>query len=196
MKRDLVMTLWFFILTSAGCQGAKSLRDFFELKNELLSIFSIENPDFAAQLNDEKWCAKVAYLADIFSHLNYLNESMQGKQENVLTSSDKLIGFLRKLRIWKLQVEKKNLQMFPLTFEVDPHGDMTSELILNHLLALEDNMAQYFPSITVAKYDWVRNPYAVSPESTTDLPLEKEEQLAELQSDRTLQMKYGELPLL
>ena len=86
--------------------------------------------------------------------------------------------------------------MFPLTFEVDPYAYVTSELILNHLLALEDNMAQYFPSITVAKYDWVRNPYAVSPESTTDLPLEKEEQLAELQSDRTLQLKYDELPLL
>lgn len=63
-------------------------------------------------------------------------------------------------------------------------------------MALENNMAQYFPSITVDKYDWVRNPYAVSPESTTDLSLEKEEQLAELQTDRTLQLKYGELPLL
>lgn len=174
----------------------KVLERFFELRKELLSMFSVEKPDFAAQLNDEEWCAKVAYLADIFRHLNYLNESMQGKQENVLTSSDKLTGFLKKLRIWKLHVEKKNLKMFPLTFEVDPHGDITSELILNHLMALENNMAQYFPSITVDKYDWVRNPYAVSPESTTDLSLEKEEQLAELQTDRTLQLKYGELPLL
>jgi hypothetical protein len=116
---------------------------------------------------------------------------MQGKEENVLTSSDKLTGFLRKLRIWKLQQEKKNLQMFPLTSKVDSHGDVTSELILNHLLVLEDKMVQYFPSITVAEYDWVRNPYAVSPEPITNLPLEKEEQLAELQSDRTLQLKYG-----
>jgi hypothetical protein len=47
----------------------KVLARFFELKNELLNMFSIENPDFAVQLNDEEWCAKVAYLADIFSHL-------------------------------------------------------------------------------------------------------------------------------
>jgi hypothetical protein len=143
-------------------------------------MFSIENPDFVAQLNDEKWYAKVAYLADIFSHLNYLNESMQGKEENVLTSSDKLTGFLRKLRIWKLQVEKKNLRMFPLTCKIDLHKDMTSELILNHLLVLEDKMVQYFPSITVAEYDWMRNPYAVSPDPTINRPLEKEEQLADL----------------
>jgi hypothetical protein len=97
---------------------------------------------------------------------------------------------------WKLQVEKKNLQMFPLTSKVDTHGDVTSELILNHLLVLEDKMVQYIPSITVAEYDWVRNPYAVSPEPTTNLPREKEEQLAELQSDRTLQPKYGELSLI
>jgi hypothetical protein len=57
-------------------------------------------------------------------------------------------------------------------------------------------MVQYFPSITVAEYDWVRNPYAVSPKPTNNLPLEKEEQLAELQLDHTLQLKYGELSLL
>jgi hypothetical protein len=72
---------------------------------------------------------------------------------------------------------------------------VTSELILNHLLVLEDKMVQYILSITVAEYDWVSNPYAVSPEPTTNLPLEKE-QLAELQSDRILQLKYGELSLL
>jgi hypothetical protein len=94
---------------------------------------------------------------------------MQGKEQNVLTSSDKLTGFLRKLRIWKLQLEKKNLQMFPLTSKVDPQGDLTSELILNHLLVLEDIMIQYISSITVAEYDWVRNPYAVSPEPSTNL---------------------------
>nr|CAD7259183.1 unnamed protein product [Timema shepardi] len=57
-------------------------------------------------------------------------------------------------------------------------------------------MTHYFPSITLTDYDWVHNPYAVPPESIIDLPLGKEEQLSELQHDRTLQLKYGELPLL
>jgi hypothetical protein len=78
---------------------SKILARFYELRNELLNIFTLENSDFAAQLNDEEWCAKLAYLADIFSHLNSLNARMQGKEENVLTSSDKLNGFLRKLKI-------------------------------------------------------------------------------------------------
>jgi hypothetical protein len=71
---------------------------------------------------------------------------------------------------------------------------VTSGLILNHLLALDDKMKQYFPSLAVDEYDWVRNPYAVSPDATTHLPMEK--QVAELQSDSTLQLKYGEISLL
>lgn len=38
--------------------------------------------------------------------------------------------------------------------------------------------------------------YATSSESTTDLSLEKEELLAEIQEDRTLRLKYNELPLI
>jgi hypothetical protein len=131
----------------------KVLAKFYELRNKLLNIFTLENSDFAPQLNEEEWCAKLAYLADIFSHLNSLNASMQGKEENVPTSSDELNGFLRKIKIRKSQVEKQQLQMFPLTSEADPHGEVTSGLILNHLLALEDKMKQYFSSLAVDEYD-------------------------------------------
>lgn len=174
----------------------KVLTRFYELRDELINIFALENMEFVTQLKDEDWCAKLAYLADIFSHLNCLNTSMQGREENLLTSSDKLNGFLRKLKIWKLQVEKKHFEMFPLASDADPDGEVTSDLISNHLSVLEGNMKQYFPSLTVNEFDWVRNPYAVSPDSTTHLPLEKAEQLAELQEDRTLQLKYGELSLV
>jgi hypothetical protein len=174
----------------------KVLQRFYEFKNELSRLFSAEKPNFAEYLNDTEWCAKLAYLADIFYHLNCLNESMQGKEENVLTSSDKLKGFLKKLEVWKRHVEKKSLKMFPLTFDIDPQGDITAQLVLNHLTALEDSMAQYFPHISVEKYDWVRNPYVTSSEPITYLSLEKEEQLAEIQEDRTLRLKYNELPLI
>ncbi|KAL4097260.1 hypothetical protein QTP88_022063 [Uroleucon formosanum] len=154
----------------------KVLQRFYELKNELSKLFGTEKPDFAAYLND--------------------TECVQGKEENVLTSSDKLKGFLKKLKVWKRHVENKSLKMFPLIFDIDPQGDITNQLVLNHLTALEDSMAQYFPHISVDKYDWVRNPYATSSESTADLSLEKEEQLVEIQEDKTLRLKYNELPLI
>ncbi len=43
----------------------------------------------------------LAYLADIYQHLNNLNTSMQGTKENILTSTDKLLAFKNKLAAWK-----------------------------------------------------------------------------------------------
>ena len=45
-----------------------------------------------------------------------------------------------------------------------------------------------------AQYGWLT--VGEFSESTINFPLEKEEQLTELQSDKTLQMKYGDLPFL
>ena len=58
---------------------------------------------------------KLAYLADIFYHLNELNTRMQGRNENLLTSTDKIDGFLSKLHLWQHRVEIGNLEIFPLT---------------------------------------------------------------------------------
>jgi hypothetical protein len=52
---------------------------------------------------------------------------MQGKNENILTSSDKLNGFLQKI----------NLQMFLLTADIDSDGEVTSNLIINHHIMLK-----------------------------------------------------------
>jgi hypothetical protein len=82
----------------------KVLSKFYELRNELLEIFATEKPEFAALIKDETWCSKVTYLVDIFGHLNSLNASMQKKKQNLFTSSDKLHGFLRKIKIWKVKV--------------------------------------------------------------------------------------------
>lgn len=172
----------------------KVLSRFYELKNELLRVFATEKPEFATLINDEAWCSKVAYLVDIFTHLNTLNASMQGKGENILTSSDKLNGFLRKIKIWKSKVEKKDFEMFPLTADTDT--DNTSTLILEHLSVLEDKLQQYFPSLNVNECDWVRNPFVVTTEDTKHLPLKEAEELAELQADRTLKLRFRETSLL
>lgn len=97
---------------------------------------------------------------------------MQGKVENVLTSvlkwwTDRI---LKEITILETACkENKSLKMFPLTFDLDPQGDISAQLVLNHLTALEDNMPLYFLHIPVDKYDWVRNTYVSSSESTTDL---------------------------
>ena len=73
----------------------KVLSRFYELREELLTIcFFQENlKEFVECLSDEHWCSKLAYLTDIFHKLNLLNSGMQGRNENILSSTDKINAF-------------------------------------------------------------------------------------------------------
>lgn len=148
---------------------------FYELRKELVSLLSNEKPDFTAHFNDSEWCAKVAYLTDIFSSLNNLNESMQEKEKYVLTSSEKLKRFLKKTSNREITHRKKNFKISPLTFDVDQQGDITRKKILNYFMTLKDKTTQYFLNISGNKYDRVRNPHVVLSKSPVELFLEQEE---------------------
>ena len=39
----------------------------------------------------------LAYLADIFNYINSINTKMQGREENILTSTDKLLSFQKNI---------------------------------------------------------------------------------------------------
>ncbi|XP_025425345.1 zinc finger BED domain-containing protein 5-like [Sipha flava] len=66
------------------------LSHFYELREELLVYITMEQMEYSDYLSDEFWCSKLAYLADIFEHLNQLNLSMQGENQNLLISTDKM----------------------------------------------------------------------------------------------------------
>jgi hypothetical protein len=56
----------------------------FELKGELQDYFHENSgPDFAKCFEVEEQLEKLAYLADIYHHMNLLNKSLQGPGENV-----------------------------------------------------------------------------------------------------------------
>ena len=75
----------------------KVLKRVNELQKELLSFFVQENQvKFCESLNCEFWMSKLEYLTEIFCELNKTNMSMQGKSENILTSTDKLNALKKK----------------------------------------------------------------------------------------------------
>jgi len=47
-----------------------------------------------------------AYMTDIFQHLNEPSIKMQGKNENILTCSDKLKGFKQKIVLWTIELPR------------------------------------------------------------------------------------------
>ena len=52
-----------------------------------------QKADFKHHHVSKHWWSKLAYLADVFGHLNMLNTKMQGKNKSVLTATDKLSTF-------------------------------------------------------------------------------------------------------
>ena len=72
----------------------KVLNHVYELRQELLKFFEeMKQNHFCELLRCEAWISKLAYLADIFQHLNILNVTMQGSEENILTAIDKMKAF-------------------------------------------------------------------------------------------------------
>ncbi|KAM9296690.1 protein-glutamine gamma-glutamyltransferase E-like [Gastrophryne carolinensis] len=174
----------------------KVLARVYELREELKIFLTNERSDFSNLLASDAWCAKLAYLADIFQYLNELNTRMQGQNENLLTSNDKMTGFCLKVQLWQQHVQRGNLEMFPLTEKL--HDDNTAalcEVIGRHLKILEEKLSFYFSSAFTECLDWVRDPYSSLSVAGKDMTLKEQEELIDLKQDRSLKLKFADLPL-
>ena len=90
----------------------KVLKRVVELKNELC-IFLLQKDTcskFADLFCDDKWLPVVCYLADIFEKINTLYVSLQGEGD-ILTKSEKVTAFQKKLMLWREHLEKSCLEM-------------------------------------------------------------------------------------
>ena len=112
-----------------------------------LEFLTNEKSDHAQLLASDEWCAKLAYLVDIFYYLNELNTRMQGQNENLLTSTDKINKLRLKLHLWQQHEEIGNLEMFPLIQkQQNANTTVLREIISKHLKTLEDKLSFYFLS--------------------------------------------------
>lgn len=62
--------------------------------------------------NQIKTSCRLTCFANIFHHMNQLDKSLQGPEENILTSSDKTFGFKRNRIIGKNRVATGKLEIF------------------------------------------------------------------------------------
>ncbi|XP_039272731.2 zinc finger BED domain-containing protein 5-like [Styela clava] len=174
----------------------KVLTRVYELREELKVFLTNEGCEYTKLLASEECCARLAYLADIFYYLNELNTRMQGRNENLLTSTDKINGFRSKVQLWQRHVGNGNLEMFPLTNKCQ--GVNTAalcEVIVKHLKILEQKISFYFSSVTTEYLDWVRDPFSSALAFGMDMTLQEQEELTELKQDRCLKLSFADLPL-
>jgi hypothetical protein len=110
--------------------------------------------------------------------------SLQGPGENVLTSSDKILRFKRKLNLWKNHVVKGNLEMLPMLLGLE--GEEGYQQVLSCIENHHENCRTKLNTTQV--YDWVSNPYCESSAQPKNLIFREEEELCELQTDYTFKI--------
>lgn len=171
----------------------KALSRVYALKEEMLAFFTLEKQEqFCDLLCDDIWVSKLAYLVDIFDHLNKTNSSMQGKSENLLSSTDKMRAFQEKLKVWSVRAKEGTFGMFSHFSETNNREIIP--LIIQHLKSLQAKIENYFPTLCSENYTWVRNPFFPQDNHFT-LNLKEEEELIDIRNDGNIKLLYNEMSL-
>ena len=176
----------------------KVLVRLFELRRELSVYFLEHKFSLSDRLTDLLWLQRLAYLSDIFSRLNEINKSLQGKDVSVFTANDCILSMVRKLQFWISCVDNGNIDCFPTLNEFLTESDCVLDddvrkEIASHLQDLHTNCVNYFPPQN-ADNNWVRNPFKCS-EKPVNFSTIEYENLIELTSDSDLKLKFSELSL-
>lgn len=179
------------------------LQRLFELKDELKEFLQMTNKmDMLAQIEDTQFQTRLAYLVDIFGHLNKLNLQLQGSEsekhhQNIFTFEDKIQAFICKIDLWLSKLRNHNFSAFPsLEKSMDQLDDLPSDEIENecmtHLEKLKSEFVRYFPEYSACDTDpirkMVRNPFGVD---VTTVPDEYQEELIDLQNDRNCKDNFS-----
>ncbi|KAJ4931123.1 hypothetical protein JOQ06_025422 [Pogonophryne albipinna] len=177
----------------------KTLQRLFELRNEVRAFLSEHTHPLVAMFDDADWVARLGYLSDIFSKLNQLNLSFQGKDTNVLSLYDKVCGFMEKIKLWQSKCEKGDTSCFLQLNAYIATGECDRapivKIVHTHLSKLKNEFNSYFPDIDnkSSTLDWVRNPFVTCINSS--IPARLQEDLIDVSSDRSLKMRYSSTPL-
>lgn len=176
----------------------KILNRLFELRHEL-QCFLNDRFELRNCLHDWKWLCKLAYLADIFSVLNCLNLSLQGKEISLFHVQDKVNAAIAKLNLWQKRVGNGEVDSFPslhefITSSATKIDADTLKCITQHLESLQEGLKNYFPDLN-KNIEWIRYPFNITKSMPEGLSHAEEEQLLELVSDGFLKNKYKECTL-
>ena len=172
----------------------------FELRKELKEFLQLQKKDiFVAALNDENWCKQLAYLADIFGHLNKLNLKRQGTELNVITFKNTLHGFIAKLQNWRRNVDLGNTAMFENVSDlhgsgIDPAEQLKSA-ISQHLHGLKEELNCYYPDmLDEEEINLAKNPFA-SQLHISKISDDFQDELLEMRNDFSAYDLFLEKPL-
>ena len=145
---------------------------------------------------DKEWVIRLSYLDDIFTRLNLLNKSLQGRFTTVVEFIDKIRAFIMKLNLWEGNARDGNLDIFEnLTAAVGSERPDAENirLVKAHLSCLREEFQSYFPDLSEMNVTLIRNPFIVEVRS---LPDEVQEEFVKFVNDSTAKDAFDTLPLI
>ncbi len=170
-----------------------------ELKTEIEIFLREKKHALADCFKDVAWLAKLAYLGDIFMHLNELNSDMQGRNHTMVDIGEKIVSFKKKIALWREKLARGKTAAFPeLSAVLEDSSEISLVDIKNifedHLKNLQEEMDRYFPeNVDLKKHSWIRNVFSVNvSEVGEDIPGFQEE-LIDLQENQVQKQHFENL---
>uniref|UniRef100_A0A1Y1KZY7 HAT C-terminal dimerisation domain-containing protein n=2 Tax=Photinus pyralis TaxID=7054 RepID=A0A1Y1KZY7_PHOPY len=178
----------------------KVLTRVLELKAELLMFLQDAKSEYADHFSDPVWLLKLAFLADLFSHLNNLNKNLQGREENILTAKDKVKAFHAKLHFWSTSLQNNTFESFPCIQKIVEDNATDQSVVRAHIPCmtqslhnLREKLSTYFPDLHSEAdngHRWVLNPFLDKSIELADLNTNLKENLIDLAADGMLKMEF------
>lgn len=141
----------------------------------------------------------MAFLSDLFEHLNNLNKSLQGRDENVITAKDKLHGFIKKIELWSSSINQNNFDSFSSTQSFIE--EVGSEININSFIPgmkmvlhnFKKELCHYFSLQEISDNTgqrWILNPFLNAAINEANLATKLKENLLEPSADGMLHMEF------
>ena len=151
--------------------------------------------DLKAAVSDEAFQCRLAFLADMFSHLNELNRKLQVAGSDIIGHRDKANAFVSKLELWRGKFETgRSATAFPTLARITETAGGISDVLKNeaiiHLNRLLDEFQHYFPDFKSdnPKMEFTRIPSAFFLKEAEDI----EEQFLDLVHDSAAKTVFVE----
>jgi len=145
---------------------SKSLKRKVELRDEVVEFLKQSKSkgaaDYLCIMQDKTYMCNVAFLADIFSHLNAFNLQLQGKEKSVVNLVEKLDAFRRKLDLFNADFISGKLLHFN-TLKTVGESNVTHNM-KQFMTQLRENFSTRFDDFAITRdvLEFVRDPFSVS----------------------------------
>ena len=164
---------------------------------EVIEFLEIQHKqELKTNISDAMFQIRLAYLADMFSHLNSLNLKLQGVDVNILGLRDKIAAFTAKLKLWKTKMQSgQKVESFPMmskSSETNSSNTIIQDEAVEHLNSLIKEFHRYFPDVEcdTPLMTFTRNPFRVSVEDFSDQNDSSQQEFLDMIHDSTIKTSF------